>query len=421
MIKKLALLWVTLFLILAGCAPASTISGSGQPVLSTPAAVAYQPVANSNNQAVAQSSPTQAASKVDLTHLPIGDGRVSSQPQTGYIWSCQTNFGAGGAGQTGNWVNGDGSFNLTTKPSVDGSVNWPSSFTISLQGSQRVIAGNDLPNHPTGNFPISSGDDAFAYDRNPNSIKSQTISLSLPANPTMAAAAHCLPGGPIGVLLSGAYLFDALDAGGRDAVAHEIQDNCQGHPQQSGLYHYHDLTSCIPDTIDASGNSPLVGYALDGFGIFGPVQNGRTLTRSELDACHGTTSEIEWDGQRVTMYHYVATADYPYTMGCFRGQPVLTSSGRTGGPAQPQQNGNLQPRQDGGLQSQDGQERPRIDLATAAGKLGVTEDALRAALGDASQGRPDLATAAAKLGVTEQQLIDALGLPAGGPLPPQAP
>lgn len=59
-----------------------------------------------------------------------------------------------------------------------------------------------------------------------------------------------------------------------------------------------------------------------------------------------------------------------------------------------------------------GQGRPEIDLASAAAKLGVTEKALRSALGPPP---PDLAAAAAQLGVSEQELIDALDIPAGGP------
>ena len=60
-------------------------------------------------------------------------------------------------------------------------------------------------------------------------------------------------------------------------------------------------------------------------------------------------------------------------------------------------------------------ERPRLDLVSAAAQLGVTEQALKAALGDLSQGPPDFAAAAAKLGVSEQALIAALGIPVGGP------
>jgi hypothetical protein len=65
--------------------------------------------------------------------------------------------------------------------------------------------------------------------------------------------------------------------------------------------------------------------------------------------------------------------------------------------------------------------QPMPDLAVAATKLGVTEDALKAALGDPSQGKPDFAAAAQKLGVTEADLMAALGVPSGGQPPANKP
>ena|GEM_PF-1601056 len=64
--------------------------------------------------------------------------------------------------------------------------------------------------------------------------------------------------------------------------------------------------------------------------------------------------------------------------------------------------------------------KPEPDLAGAAATLGITEDELIAALGDPSQGRPDLAAVASALGITEDELVAALGLPerpegGGGP------
>ena len=61
--------------------------------------------------------------------------------------------------------------------------------------------------------------------------------------------------GPVGVLISGAYLFNALDGRGEDAVAHEIQDACQGHPEPQGAYHYHNLTSCLADSAASNQHS----------------------------------------------------------------------------------------------------------------------------------------------------------------------
>ncbi|MBI9049600.1 MAG: DUF1566 domain-containing protein [Anaerolineaceae bacterium] len=51
------------------------------------------------------------------------------------------------------------------------------------------------------------------------------------------------------------------------------------------------------------------------------------------------------------------------------------------------------------------------DMSAAAITLGVTEDALKAALGDPSQGQPNFDAAAQTLGVTEAELMAALGLP----------
>ena len=67
----------------------------------------------------------------------------------------------------------------------------------------------------------------------------------------------------------------------------------------------------------------VIGFALDGFPITGPmVAAHNILTTADLDECHGITSEIELDGKTVTMYHYVMTQDFPYSVSCFRGTAV---------------------------------------------------------------------------------------------------
>jgi hypothetical protein len=47
----------------------------------------------------------------------------------------------------------------------------------------------------------------------------------------------------------------------------------------------------------------------------------------------------------------------------------------------------------------------------------VTEEQLRSALGDSSQGPPDFAAAAKQLGISEEALMEALGFPQGTPPP----
>ena len=63
-------------------------------------------------------------------------------------------------------------------------------------------------------------------------------------------------------------------------------------------------------------------------------------------------------------------------------------------------------------------DRPGMpDFTEAAATLGITEEALMAALGDPGQGPPDFAAAAEELGISEAELIEALGMPENGPPP----
>lgn len=201
-------------------------------------------------------------------------------------------------------------------------MNWPNAqITVARQGSDRVVSANNLPLHPTGVFPIQRTDPAFTYDANPNSILQQTILLRLPADPTAAGSPGCVGMGMIGFTTSGAALYNTLDAAGRAAAAHEVQDGCGGHPQQAGQYHYHSWSNCFADSAGAAGrHSDLVGYALDGYGIFGMHgETGELLTNADLDECHGHTHAIFWDGRTVTLYHYHMTREYPYSVACYHG------------------------------------------------------------------------------------------------------
>lgn len=283
------------------------------------------------------------AHEVDLTRLPLGDGHLSDAPKVGYVWACRVDPNGGGAQLDGPWIDkASGTYDFTKKAVVSGQVTWTPNFRMTLSGASRIFTSNDLPNHPTGTFPIPSSDAAYRYDRNPNSIREQSVAVTLAANPVAAASPSCAPGA-VGILLTGSVLFNALDAPGRDAVAHETQDSCQGHPQMSGVYHYHWVTTCLDDKRLADGHSALVGYALDGYGIFGRFgEKGEPLSSADLDACHGHTHAIPWDGRTVVMYHYHATSDYPYTVGCFHGSYDVANVRAISGPP-PQGRGRGQP------------------------------------------------------------------------------
>jgi hypothetical protein len=264
-----------------------------------------------------------SAGGLDLTSLALGDGkRSTSGPRRGWVYSCRSRFGGGGATGTGTWINGT-RWDLTEKPTVDGRVSWSGArLKVRRVGRRRRLSGNGLPRHTTGIYPIRTSDDAYAFDRNPNRIGAYALRVNLPANPRRAKRASCVGLGTIGVLNSGAALFNALDGPGRDAVAHEIQDRCGGHPERTGVYHYHSLPICWGNG-STKRHSRRIGWALDGFPIYGPRGwGGRYMRNASLDACHGHTHKIWLNGRHRRRYHYHATLEYPYTLGCFRGTPV---------------------------------------------------------------------------------------------------
>lgn len=73
----------------------------------------------------------------------------------------------------------------------------------------------------------------------------------------------------------------------------------------SSTDHHHEVPSCI--LAEATGRSSLVGYATDGYGI--SVERdaqGALVTNASLDACHGRTSTVAWNGKKKKLFHDAA-------------------------------------------------------------------------------------------------------------------
>lgn len=307
--SAIALMFVAAFA-LSSCSSSSNSSNSD----STTTAVASDTIVN-----------TWVGPPADTTKLPVGTSRVSlTGPSVGGLFACDAGNSRGGAQKAGPWIDeAAGTWDLTKKTSVQGEVSWPMAFySETVTGETRNITSNGLPvGEITGTFPIASTDPAYAYDRNPNRIATSDVNISLPVSPTAAAAPNCLGKGQIGVLVNGVSLFAPLDEANRDAVAFETQDRCDGHPQQQSVYHYHEIPSCIRDA--ATGASTVVGYAYDGYPIVVERDaEGNLPTNADLDQCHGRTSLITLDGKAVESYHYSATYEFPYFIGCFTANPI---------------------------------------------------------------------------------------------------
>jgi YHYH protein len=243
------------------------------------------------------------------------------------MFACRAgNPTAGGAQVDGPWLNNAaGTWDSTTKLKVNGEVSWPTAkYTETVSGGKRILTTNSLPvDYKTGTFPIGANDPSYAYDRNPGTITEKTVTLTLAENGTVASAPTCMNEGPVGMLRNGVYIFNAVDARGDDAVAHESQDLCDGHPAMT-QYHYHSVPSCIRTA--STGPSTVVGWMADGFPLVVERDaSGHLPTNADLDECHGRTSPILIDGNTVTTYHYSATLEFPYTIGCYKGTAAAIS------------------------------------------------------------------------------------------------
>lgn len=178
---------------------------------------------------------------------------------------------------------------------------------VTMTEAHMVVESNGIPNHKTGNFPSRD---------NPNRIRKQSYRFVIPLKPQKAERPTRLPMGPIGVAINGIPFYNPYNAHGQNAVegpTAEVFDSCCGHPDPMGRYHYHKYPTCIksPFSDEPGKHSPIIGYAFDGFPIYGPQdKDGKPPT--DLDGCNGHSDSVRG-------YHYHVTAKFPYILGAYRG------------------------------------------------------------------------------------------------------
>ena len=138
-----------------------------------------------------------------------------------------------------------------------------------------------------------------------------------PADTTSSVAAT------VGVALNGSELsgpapVDAILANYTIAAF----DDCGGHINLHQGYHYHAATGCTEVGAQDDGHAGLIGYAMDGYGIYG--MKDADGNEESLDECRGTTDDTRG-------YHYhAASAGENMFIGCNHGKTVATTT--AGGP-----------------------------------------------------------------------------------------
>ena len=260
------------------------------------------------------------------------------------------------------WVSNN-TIQISQVPFVSGTVYSPNIvsggqvFSITTPGDGlRHFLGNGLPPNttPMGIFgPVQPGTPAYPYysaapggvnytpgtpgfgQTYPNAgaigISPYNLDIKVAAAPTYLSTPQPIKYLILGITYTGipwhAEIANASATAWYNPISILPLDSCFGHPY-SQQYHYHAYSwRCLPNQQAASGPSPLAGWALDGFGIYGPRgADGRLITNAQLDVCHGTTSPVPVpvaNDPAVTVtqnvYHYVLNSEYPYSIGCFRG------------------------------------------------------------------------------------------------------
>lgn len=192
-----------------------------------------------------------------------------------------------------------------------------SNLQISTDGDYIVIKSDGVPDHKSPYFQqTDTRYEAYNgsnpnFRLNPNSIRSQSLTFRIPRNPQTASSPSNTPMGPIGIALNGVPFYNQY-AAMNAPLTNEINsfDQYNAHPQQTGQYHYHVEPLYLTKT---KGNSALLGFLLDGFPVYGPIENGKTITNADLDAYHGHSHATPEYPNGI--YHYHFTAQDPYLNG----------------------------------------------------------------------------------------------------------
>jgi hypothetical protein len=258
---------------------------------------------------------------------------------------------------TASWVNPATTPNAPTTitiaklPTVTGTVTAKdidsrgSVFAVTTDKTYRTFKGNGLPTTPMGTFAVQPGTAAYpgysaapggantipgtpGFGQNYSSaaaigISPYNLDIRVPMNPKYLTTPQSIDYLAIGVALTGALWHVELANLSATVFTNPISilplDQCFGHPY-SQQYHYHAYSwKCFPNQ-GTTGQSPLFGYAMDGFGIYGPRgADGKEITNAQLDECHGMKSPVLFNGKIQNIYHYVLNSEFPYAIGCFRG------------------------------------------------------------------------------------------------------
>ncbi len=237
---------------------------------------------------------------------------------------------------------------------------WGSNVKVTYGSRTIRLRSNGIPNHsrsayyavPTQGVRIPT---AATSQVVADPTGSQSYDYKISTTPKKITKTTAAPLGAIGLMISGAVLFNPYEADNKTvAMASNFSltapngssapfiDDCSGHSGpgmggRGGQYHYHGLPACVSKEVDTSkGPSHILGIAFDGFPIYGKRDiKGKVIPASKLDKCNGITSATPEFPKGI--YHYVlpGTSNATSSIRCFHGKvdsSLITRMPNMGGP-----------------------------------------------------------------------------------------
>lgn len=214
------------------------------------------------------------------------------------------------------------------------SAAWNPAVKLTYSKAEVYLETNDIPNHPRDAYYAVPNAGVVVPTAATATVvkdptKPQSWRFKIPTSPQYSTRTTAAPLGSIGVMTSGSVLFNPYEGDGTTVamannftitnsagITASFVDQCAGHPTpMAGEYHYHGLPVCF-----ASQSSKIIGFALDGYPIYGPNDiSGKPVPVGSLDQCNGITSPTAEFPSGI--YHYVlpGTFDSTSSIKCFHG------------------------------------------------------------------------------------------------------
>jgi YHYH protein/Secretion system C-terminal sorting domain len=140
---------------------------------------------------------------------------------------------------------------------------------VQYTGTDVYVSSTSIPDYTIG-----------PWQSNPNTPTNQNFVTKFTRIPQQNTGNQTnTPLGNMGMWSNGVAIYNPKDgmsynnAGvwNRNALYYEgiSFDNCLGHPGPNGTYHHHVNPTCLYNDTDSTNHSPIIGYAFDGFPIYG--------------------------------------------------------------------------------------------------------------------------------------------------------